>query len=201
MQFFGEPDASMASPTTQKRRSPIRASQGVWDGIQEPTILESGTAAAEAKKLNRRTMIESPSKPMSTHEMGTSARRMSTGDMGETRDKPTGKAPRAGASSKGASGDPSVPDIWRDHHADWTHGDEDDSKKRRSSRLLRRFGLGRRPSHDSSGASFEEASDDTNEGSRAASRQALEVPESPRSPRIKSLWPFRRLSTHLKEHH
>lgn len=222
MQVLCEPEqpAQSTSALNSRRRSSAWASQGGWEGVQEPTIFESTPIAArgsgatgvswtnqsaEAKKLYRRTMMEAPPRRMSAQDAPLSSRRMSAGDLFDARANP-----RAGVEtelpieeaqkpSKRTSSGLNYFEVLKDHQVDWTQADEGVVKERRSSRFLRKLGLGRKHSHDHSEDGSEEASEPSRTGSAtlAVPDGAISPLKSPKSPRFKALWRFR--SSHAKE--
>lgn len=175
------------------RRRSTKASQGLWEGVHEPTIFES--VATDAKPGERRSMFERAG-DKSAHA-DARPRRMTAGDAfkaGEASDD-------AMASGGRESADMSHYELVNDHRVDWTQADED-AKMPRSKRLLRKadsiLRMGRRgsaisrSSYGSSNASMVEGQEGNYALKSPKSHDSPNSPRSPRAVRAKSFWPFKK---------
>lgn len=186
-------------PTSPRgRRRSTKASQGLWEGVHEPTIFESVATDVKPKPGDRRSMFERVGDESA--QADAQPRRMTEGDVfkaGETSDD-------ALASGGRGSADTSHYELVNDHRVDWTQADED-AKIPRSKWLLRKADSILRMRRGSSAMSRSDHESgngsivDGHEGDYALKSPKSEgSPKSPRSPRAfraKSLWPFKKQAT------
>lgn len=184
----------ISEPTSPRgRRRSTKASQGLWEGVHEPTIFEF--EATDAKPGNRSSMFEKVGDK--SEHADARPRRKTAGDVFKAGEMGVG----AMASVGRGSADSSHYELVNDHRVDWTQADEN-GKVPRSRRFLRRAGsiLGMAGGSSAMSRSGYESSNgsmsDVHEGGYALkSPKSDGSPKSPRSPRAfraKSLWPFRK---------
>ncbi|CAI4212544.1 unnamed protein product [Parascedosporium putredinis] len=206
MQVLCEPEqpAQPTSTLNSRRRSSAWASQGAGTVSRNPPFSNPRPSRPEVPAPR----ADHDGGPSPTHVgagCSLSSRRMSAGDLFDARANP-----RAGVETELPIGESQKPskrtssglnyfEVLKDHQVDWTQADEGVAKERRSSRFLRKLGLGRKYSHDHSEDGSEEASEASRTGSAtlAAPDGAISPLKSPKSPRFKALWRFR--SSHAKE--
>ncbi|KAL2110382.1 hypothetical protein VUR80DRAFT_1225 [Thermomyces stellatus] len=188
--FVNSPRHSEPASPSGRRRS-TKASQGLREGMHEPTIFES--VSTDAKPGDRRSMFERVSDKLAQAEGR--PRRMTAGDVFKTGETDDG----AVASGGRGSADTSHYELVNDRRATWAQADEE-TRMPRSKRFLRKADSILRKRRGSSARSREgyESSNgsmvDGQEGNHALkSPRSVSSPNSPKSPKsFRSFWPFKK---------